>query len=184
MAVQNPSPQARLRLRHLRYPELDKWRIFEIAASLPLLVQLSLGLFFVGLCYFTASVHASIGYTTLPLVAGWAFCFITVTILPLFFPRCPYRTTLLKSFIGPFNRVVGSRLGPWAGRRLHLEYARGSWCEVWKLVRGAISSQRLHLWRYTTFGLATSSERRNNSRAKSGQGFSYPGRSGRYSIRR
>ncbi|KAI0797401.1 hypothetical protein BC629DRAFT_1256955, partial [Irpex lacteus] len=92
LAVQNPSPQARLRVRHLRYPELAKWQIFEIAAFLPLLLQLSLALFFIGLCYFTASVHSSIGYTALPLVAGWAFCFITVTLLPLFYPRCPYRT--------------------------------------------------------------------------------------------
>ncbi|KAI0688607.1 hypothetical protein BC835DRAFT_302945 [Cytidiella melzeri] len=107
LAVQNPSPQARLRLRHLRHPELGKWKIFEIAAILPLLLQLSLALFFVGLCYFTASVHRSIGYTTLPLVAVWALCFTTVTILPLFFPRCPYRTTLLKSLIGPLHRFVG-----------------------------------------------------------------------------
>ncbi|KAI0688599.1 hypothetical protein BC835DRAFT_1284369, partial [Cytidiella melzeri] len=92
MAVQNPSPQARLRLRHLRYPELSKWKIFEIAAFLPLLLQLSLALFFIGLCDFTASVHSSIGYTTLPIVIAWALCFMTVTILPLFFPRCPYRT--------------------------------------------------------------------------------------------
>ncbi|KAI0089669.1 hypothetical protein BDY19DRAFT_889238, partial [Irpex rosettiformis] len=52
LTVQNPSPQARLRVRHLRYPQLAKWQIFEIAAFLPLLLQLSLGLFFIGLCYF------------------------------------------------------------------------------------------------------------------------------------
>jgi hypothetical protein len=99
LAVTNPSPQARLRIRHFRYPELERWMVFEIAAVLPVLQQLSLALFFIGLCYFTESVHSSIGRTTLPLVAGWAFCFTTVTILPLFFPRCPYKTTLLKRLL-------------------------------------------------------------------------------------
>ncbi|KAI0790196.1 hypothetical protein BC629DRAFT_1287924, partial [Irpex lacteus] len=92
LAAENPSPQARLRVRHLRYPQLSHWKVFEIAAILPLLLQLALALFFVGLCYFTASVHPSVKYTTLPLVIGWTFCFSTVTILPLFHPKCPYRT--------------------------------------------------------------------------------------------
>jgi hypothetical protein len=99
LAVTNPSPQARLRIRHFRYPDLERWKVVEIAGALPLLQQLSLALFFIGLCYFTESVHSSIGRTSLPLVAGWAFCFVTVTILPLFFPRCPYKTTLLKQVL-------------------------------------------------------------------------------------
>ncbi|KAI0758592.1 hypothetical protein BC629DRAFT_1109790 [Irpex lacteus] len=97
LAVDNPSPHARLRVHHYRYPGLAQWKVFEIAAILPLLQQLALALFFIGLCYFTASVHSSIGHTSLPLVAGWAFCFTTVTLLPVLLPRCPYRTTLLTS---------------------------------------------------------------------------------------
>ncbi|KAI0759638.1 hypothetical protein BC629DRAFT_1295315, partial [Irpex lacteus] len=92
LAAENPSSQARLRVRHLRHPQLSQWKVFEIAAVSPLLLQLSLALFFIGLCFFTASVHPSVKYTTLPLVVGCAFCLCTVTILPLFFPQCPYRT--------------------------------------------------------------------------------------------
>ncbi|KAI0683949.1 hypothetical protein BC835DRAFT_1294492, partial [Cytidiella melzeri] len=92
LAVENPSPQARLRIRRFRYPELMQWNVFEIAAILPLLQQIALALFFIGLCYFTESVHESVGHTSLPLVAGWAFCFSIFTILPIFFPRCPYKT--------------------------------------------------------------------------------------------
>lgn len=97
LAVTYPSPYARLRIRHYREPGLIQWQVFEIAAVLPLLQQLSLALFFIGLCYFTASVHESVGNTSLPLVAAWGFCLLVVTILPVFFPRCPYKTTLLKS---------------------------------------------------------------------------------------
>lgn len=106
--AENPSPQARLRVRHLRYPQLARWKVFEIAAALPLLLQLALALFFIGLCYFTASVHSSVEYTTLPLVIGWTVCFCTVTILPLVYPRCPYRTTLLRAGAQALHRRIGS----------------------------------------------------------------------------
>lgn len=99
MAVENPSPRARLRVRHVRYPELRRWRVFEIAAILPLLLQLALGLFFLGLCYLTASVHSSIHSVTLPLVIGWAVCFGSVTLMPIMFPRCPFKTRFLKSVL-------------------------------------------------------------------------------------
>lgn len=104
LTVQNPSPQARLRVRHLRYPQLALWKVFEIAAVLPLLLQLSLGLFFVGMCYFTSEIHSSIVHTTVPLVVGWAACFLSVTLLPFVFPRCPYRTPLLKGIVYSWHR--------------------------------------------------------------------------------
>ncbi|EKM52071.1 uncharacterized protein PHACADRAFT_59809, partial [Phanerochaete carnosa HHB-10118-sp] len=49
LAVEGTSPQERLRTRQYRKPELDKWKVYEIAAVLPMLLQLSLGLFFIGL---------------------------------------------------------------------------------------------------------------------------------------
>ncbi|KAI0766287.1 hypothetical protein BC629DRAFT_1596441 [Irpex lacteus] len=112
LAVENPSPQARLRIHHFRAPQVTMWAVYEIAAALPLLLQLSLGLFFAGLCYFTVAVHSSIGYTTLPLVVGWALCFFTTTLLPFFFPRCPYKTALLKVAVIHLHRHV-SRWAVW-----------------------------------------------------------------------
>lgn len=107
MSFVNPSPQARLRVRHLRYPTLDRWWVFQIAAFLPILVHLSLGLFFIGLIYFTAAVHPSIEYTTIPLVGTWGLCFLIFAGLPLFFPRCPYRITILKDIYAYIHRIVG-----------------------------------------------------------------------------
>ena len=89
------SPQARLRVRHIRYPTLSSWKVFEFAAAIPVLLQVSLALFFVGLCLFSAHIDNSIGYTTLPLVAGWAYLILILTFAPLFSPRCPYKTTFL-----------------------------------------------------------------------------------------
>lgn len=102
LAVDYVSPQARLRVRQFRHPGLKDWRVFEIAAVLPLLLQLALGLFFVGLCVFTWSVHPAIGRTTTPLVTGWAFLFVAATLAPIVSPRCPYKPTFLRA---PVSRV-------------------------------------------------------------------------------
>lgn len=90
------APQKRLRARHYRYPSLVKWKVFEIAAVLPLLLQLSLGLFFAGLCIFTAEIDTRMGRTSLPLVVAWAFFLSATTLAPLLSPRCPFKLLLLK----------------------------------------------------------------------------------------
>ena len=97
LAVEWTSPQERLRARQYRKPALDKWKVFEIAAVLPMLLQVSLGLFFVGLCFFTASVDWRMARTSVSLVSGWAFFVIVTTLLPLCSPRCAYKMPLLKS---------------------------------------------------------------------------------------
>ncbi|KAI0821132.1 hypothetical protein BC629DRAFT_428264 [Irpex lacteus] len=97
MAFASSSPQGQLRIRHFRRSGLETWRVFGIASMLPLLLQISLALFFVGLCFFTADIDPVIGFTTLPLVCAWAFLFITVTLAPAFSARCPYKTPALSS---------------------------------------------------------------------------------------
>lgn len=96
LAMDCISPQERLRIRDARIHGLADWKLFQIAAFLPILLQISLVLFFVGLCLFTAAVHRSIGITSLFLVSCWAFLFFMSVLTPLFSPRCPYKTTILK----------------------------------------------------------------------------------------
>ncbi|KAI0338022.1 hypothetical protein BDW22DRAFT_1338655, partial [Trametopsis cervina] len=97
LSGQHVSPQTRLRIRHFREPGLEHWHVFGIASLLPVLLQLALALFFVGLCFFTLDIHASIGYTTIPLVAGWALLFIATAFAPSLSPRCPYKFPTLKA---------------------------------------------------------------------------------------
>lgn len=149
LAVDVPSPQARLRIRHFRAPAVESWKVFEIAAALPLLLQLSLGLFFIGLCYFTRSVHSSIGYTTIPLVAGWAFCIFTSTFLPIFFPRCPYKTRLLRRLVRSSYHYLNTTMRTvpsLAWSRFLRSYA--SWDrQVWKLIWNVASNAHRYLQR-------------------------------------
>ncbi|KAI0340536.1 hypothetical protein BDW22DRAFT_1334028, partial [Trametopsis cervina] len=85
-------PQGRMRVRRFRREGLERWYVLEMAGLLPFLLQISLALFFVGLCYFTADLHLSVRNTTLPLVCSWAILFIAATIFPIFSAQCPYKT--------------------------------------------------------------------------------------------
>lgn len=106
------SPRQQILAREFRHEALRSARVFEIAAVLPLLLQTSLGLFFVGLCFFTQAVHSSIGRITLPVGAAWGFCFTLTIIAPVFSPRCPYKTTFLSKPIKTCRRFVGPAIRP------------------------------------------------------------------------
>lgn len=99
LAMYHMTYDVRLRIRHFRYTGLEDWKLFEIAAVLPLILQLSLALFFVGLCFFTASVNRSVGTTSIVLVSGWALFFIFALLAPILSSRCPYKTTFLKALL-------------------------------------------------------------------------------------
>lgn len=106
LAIDWATPQQRLRAHQYRRPALDTWKVFEIAAVLPILLQISLGLFFIGLCFFTASVDSRMGRISLPLVSAWAFFLITTTLFPLCSSRCPYKLPILK----PVMRLARTHL--------------------------------------------------------------------------
>lgn len=97
LAIDWVSSRDRLRARQYRTPGLEKWKVFEIAAALPLLLHLSLALFFVGLCFFTAAIDNHIGQSTLPLVCAWGVFVLATIVAPLVSPRCPFKIRLLKS---------------------------------------------------------------------------------------
>lgn len=116
LAVGWISPRERLRARQYRAPALDTWLIQEIAAFLPILLQISLALFFVGLCFFTAAINEQINLSTLPLVCAWAFFVVITTLAPLLSPRCPFKTPLLKYLTRTLRTRIFNRLR----ERLHI----------------------------------------------------------------
>ncbi|KAJ3557778.1 hypothetical protein NM688_g1284 [Phlebia brevispora] len=107
--IDNDNPLARLRIREFRHEGLLSWKVFEIASSLPLLLQFALFLFYAGLCVYTLTVHPSVGWTTIPLVIVWAFLFAITTLSPLVSSRCPYRTTLLPQTLERLRKILLSR---------------------------------------------------------------------------
>lgn len=91
--------RSHLRLRFFRYIGMVKWRVFQIASLLPLLLQLALALFFAGLCIFSTHIDPHLGSLTTSLVSAWVSLLLLILIAPAFSPRCPYKVTFLKAFM-------------------------------------------------------------------------------------
>ena len=84
---------ARIRIRQFREPALRKWKVFEIAAVLPLLIQIALLLFLVGLCYFTWSIRVSIAKSNIPIATMWLLFIFTTSLMLAFLFDCPWKIT-------------------------------------------------------------------------------------------
>lgn len=106
LAIERTASHERVRIRHFRHRGREDWKLFEIAAALPLFLQLSLGLFFIGLCFFTTNVHVSIAITSTILVYGWGALFVMAITSPLWSSRCPYKTTFLKLLFKKARGIV------------------------------------------------------------------------------
>ncbi|KAJ3533832.1 hypothetical protein NM688_g7229 [Phlebia brevispora] len=110
LAMAYTSPHDRIRARQYRHPSLQAWKVLEIAGILPLLLQVALGLFFLGLCFFTFSVNAGVGKGSTVLVSTWIFLFVSVTLAPVASPRCPYKTAILQNLMVKVRRWMSGLL--------------------------------------------------------------------------
>ncbi|SJL00656.1 uncharacterized protein ARMOST_03969 [Armillaria ostoyae] len=94
MALPSGTPRERSLLRQFRFGGLQKWRVLVIIGLLPALMHTALAIFFVGLVIFLGPLRESIAWVvgTVTVVAYTAY--LIAHVLPLFFPQCPYRTSL------------------------------------------------------------------------------------------
>ncbi|KAF9019323.1 hypothetical protein BDZ89DRAFT_1073073 [Hymenopellis radicata] len=82
------------RIRHFRLMSLEKWHVPQIISLLPVLMQITLGLFVAGLVIFLFDFSAPMGIAFAG-ASGVAFvAHVASTLLPLVNPDCPYKTTL------------------------------------------------------------------------------------------
>ena len=107
MAHESQSPLSHLRLRFFRHDGLVKWRVFELAAALPMLLQLALLLFFIGLSEFLRLLNPVVGWITTAVMLVWLVLYIFTIFAPVFSPQCPYKTPMLKDAIGKFRALRG-----------------------------------------------------------------------------
>ncbi|KAK7688912.1 hypothetical protein QCA50_007603 [Cerrena zonata] len=89
------SPRAEFRVRNFRYTGLVQGGVFELAALLPVLLQCSLLLFFIGLSRFLRDLSPGIGWVVTALIACWLLFFVVTTLAPICWSQCPYKTPIL-----------------------------------------------------------------------------------------
>lgn len=82
---------------------LVRWRVFETAAVLPLLLQFALLLFFAGLSELLRALNHTVWLSTTVLVACWFVPYLITLLAPAFSSRCPYKTPFLDRWMQLFR---------------------------------------------------------------------------------
>ncbi|KAI0746012.1 hypothetical protein C8Q76DRAFT_567908, partial [Earliella scabrosa] len=80
------------RLRQYRYENLLSWRVPEIIAVLPILLQIALSLFLGGLLILLWSLHPLVAIIASALVGMLGAFHFATTLLPTFRPDCSYQS--------------------------------------------------------------------------------------------
>ncbi|PBK78433.1 hypothetical protein ARMSODRAFT_1011012 [Armillaria solidipes] len=94
MALPSGTPREQSLLRQFRYGGLQKWRVLVIIGLLPVLMHTALAIFFVGLVIFLGPLQDAIAWVVGVITVIAYIAYLMAHILPLFFPQCPYRTSL------------------------------------------------------------------------------------------
>jgi len=94
MAVTSGDPRSRALVRQARYIGLHDWQVPELIGILPVILHLSLALFFAGLVILLRSILHNLAIFVAAVVGTVYVAYIVSNILPLIYPRCPYRTAL------------------------------------------------------------------------------------------
>ena len=119
-------PQIAFSLHHLNVESLDRWYLPQIFMALPLLLQLALVLFLVGVIEFLRSLNSTVAIPVAFAIGSSLFFLLWTTILPtmqvlfLFLPRlpwgdmprspCPYRSPQSWAFhqtVRPLVAILG-----------------------------------------------------------------------------
>ncbi|KAI0635581.1 hypothetical protein C8Q77DRAFT_578350 [Trametes polyzona] len=116
MAVVSLSSRDSIRLRQHRFDCMVAWRVPEIMALLPLLLQVSLILFFIGLIDFLFLLQTTVACVVTALVAVALLFYAATTLTPVFNFRCPYKSP--QSWIVVRLRRKVTAWVHWAGARV------------------------------------------------------------------
>ena len=103
-------PRYRIRIRFFRNEGLERWQVFEIAAALPLLLQLAVLLFFIGLSVFLHDLNVIVGWITTSISLTWLLVFSFTTLAPIVSSQCPYKTPILRQALRYLRPKVQSMI--------------------------------------------------------------------------
>ncbi|KAK0239607.1 hypothetical protein EDD85DRAFT_787870 [Armillaria nabsnona] len=94
VALPSGTPRDWCFVRQYRFLGFQKWRVEVIVGVLPVLMHLALALFFIGLSLFLHPLRAALSWVVCMGTILLIVAYVIVTILPMCFPQCPYRTPL------------------------------------------------------------------------------------------
>jgi WD40 repeat protein len=91
--------QTAMALRQYRYNGLQQWGLPAALAIMPGILQLALALFLVGLVDLLLPIHLVVGMATAVVVYGFLAIAATLTLLPLVWRTCPFKTPVIEAVL-------------------------------------------------------------------------------------
>ncbi|KAJ7744590.1 hypothetical protein B0H16DRAFT_1693129 [Mycena metata] len=107
------SPIIRARIFAYLYHGLERFGMYAMVQFIPLLLHISLLLFFVGLVAFLQPINAVVTAMAAALLASISIVYMYLTVLPMFSSDAPYRTPLSNILWGFFRQVYALFLSGW-----------------------------------------------------------------------
>ncbi|TFK95461.1 hypothetical protein BDV98DRAFT_642823 [Pterulicium gracile] len=112
MAPTFGTPHSQSRLHHFRCMGIKEWHVPLIAGLLPILLHVSLLLFFVGLAILLFTLdHVTSAFVAIISVLAYS-TYVVTNVLPVWYPQCPYKTPL-SSYAYIAARAFGPILRWW-----------------------------------------------------------------------
>ncbi|PVG03069.1 hypothetical protein CPB86DRAFT_811182 [Serendipita vermifera] len=106
MGLSTSSPEKRALQRHIRFRGIEKWKMSELIASLPLLIFVALFLFFIGIADWLWHVNRAISGIVIGGI-GIGFLLYTITnLISIINLDAPFRTPISKEFVVLVPRVA------------------------------------------------------------------------------
>ncbi len=106
--LSNPpsSPRHNVRFRQYRYDGLVAWGVPEIMAFLPILLELSLVLFLVGLVDFLFQLQCTVAAIATCLITMALLFYVATAIAPVFSAHCPYKSPQSWMLVGLRSKLA------------------------------------------------------------------------------
>lgn len=95
-----------LRLRHFRYTNLNAWAVPHIVSILPILLQVALVLFLVGLAEFLWTLNHTVAWPFIVFLAVSVGFLLFTTLIPSMSASCPYKSPLAEIIILAVRSLV------------------------------------------------------------------------------
>ncbi|PCH38514.1 hypothetical protein WOLCODRAFT_149453 [Wolfiporia cocos MD-104 SS10] len=104
----SPIPEIRGRQLQFRRDQFERWRVSHTLSTLPILLHISLLLFFAGLVEFLWFINRPVAIVAASIAAATFFFYIATHIISLVGTASPYRTTLTTLILVTANTLMMS----------------------------------------------------------------------------
>ncbi|KAF9486365.1 hypothetical protein BDN70DRAFT_794245 [Pholiota conissans] len=104
-STNRPAPQDRARISAYLNQGIRRYKMAAIVDTIPLLLHISLFLFFAGLVAFLNPINPILQYLILVMLICCFFLYLLVTTLPIFDLSCPYWTPLSNRYWSVFRKL-------------------------------------------------------------------------------